>query len=69
VIFEALLKSGAFLILGVLSYLVVLLTMRASAGEELFQPQSDFGIVIGAALVALIVIIRNIVASNRKQEL
>ncbi len=58
----------SFLVLGVASYVVVLMAMRAAAGENLFQPQSDFGILIGAAIVALIVIVQNIVASNGKQD-
>ena len=65
---DSLRKSFLFLILGVVSYVIVLMAMRASAGENFFQPQSDFGILIGAAIVALIVIVRN-VASNGKQDL
>ena len=65
---DALRKSFLFLILGVVSYVVALMAMRAYAGENFFQPQSDFGIPIGAAIVALIVIVRNIVASNGKQD-
>jgi uncharacterized membrane protein YhhN len=69
VIGDSLRKSFLFLILGVVSYVIVLMAMRASAGENFFQPQSDFGILIGAAIVALIVIARNIIATNRKQDL
>ncbi len=57
-------KSILFLVPGLGSYVVVLMTMRAFASESFFQPQSDFGIPIGAAIVALIMIVRNIVASN-----
>lgn len=60
--------SVSVYLLGFFSYVLVLMAMRASAGEHFFQPQSDFGILIGAALVSIIVIVRNILASNGKQD-
>jgi uncharacterized membrane protein YhhN len=65
---DSLRKSVPVLLLGLVSYVAFLMAMRASAGEPFFQPQSDFGILIGAALVALIVIVRNIRETNGKQE-
>jgi uncharacterized membrane protein YhhN len=65
---QALGKSVGFLILGVISYVAVLAVMRASAGENIFQPQSDYGILLGAAIVAVIVIARNLRDYNGNQD-
>jgi hypothetical protein len=41
--------------------------MRWSSGAPLFQPQSDFGILIGAVLVAAYVVFQDLRGSNGKQ--
>jgi hypothetical protein len=48
------LKNRAGLIVsGAASFVVVIGGMRLSSGEPLVQPQTDLGIVIGLAMVAL----------------
>ncbi|MCI4678452.1 hypothetical protein K9U39_04360 [Rhodoblastus acidophilus] len=64
---ESLRKNGHFLLTGFLSAVVLLVVMRWSDGAPLFQPQSDFGILIGAALVAGFLIYRDVRGSNGKQ--
>jgi hypothetical protein len=66
-ILNILAKNAAFLFMGFFSAVAVILAMRASAGEPWFQPQSDFGVLIGAALVAVFVIVKDLRASNGKQ--
>jgi hypothetical protein len=63
---QSLRKNAAFLLAGLGSGIAALLLMRQSGGEPLFQPQSDFGIVIGAVLVAAYVIYQDTRESNRK---
>jgi hypothetical protein len=60
IILRILAKNAAFLFFGFFSAIAVLLAMRAWAGEPWFQPQSDFGILIGAALVAIFVVVRDL---------
>jgi hypothetical protein len=60
IILRILAKHAAFLFFGFFSAIAAILVMRASAGEPWFQPQSDFGILIGAALVAIFVIVRDL---------
>ncbi len=50
---ESLKKRAGLLIAGGVSFAMVLGVMRWSAGSPLVQPQSDFGVLIGLALVAL----------------
>ena len=64
---ESLRKNAAFLFFGFFSAVAAIVAMRASAGEPWFQPQSDFGVVIGAALVAIFVIVNDLRDSNGKQ--
>ena len=50
-------KRAHILIADGVSFALVLFVMRWSAGEKLVQPQSDFGVLIGLALVALYFVI------------
>jgi len=56
-VLESLKKRAHILIAGGVSFALVLFVMRWSAGEKLVQPQSDFGVLIGLALVALYFVI------------
>jgi hypothetical protein len=64
---ESLRKNAQFLLIGFGSAIVVLVIMRWSDGAPLFQPQSDFGIVIGAALVAGFMVYRDVRDTSGKQ--
>ncbi len=64
---ESLRKNAHFLLAGFGSAIVVLVLMRWSDGAPLFQPQSDFGIVIGAVLVAGYMVYRDMRGTNGKQ--
>ncbi len=64
---ESLRKNAQFLLIGFGSAIVVLVIMRWSDGAPLFQPQSDLGIVIGAALVAGFMVYRDVRGTNGKQ--
>jgi hypothetical protein len=66
---QSLRKNAPFLLAGLGSGIVALVLMRQSGGEPLFQPQSDFGIVIGAILVAAFVVYQDTRASNGKPSL
>jgi len=63
---QSLRKNGPFLVAGLGSAIVALMLMRQSGGEPLFQPQSDFGIVIGAVIVAAYVVYQDTRESNGK---
>ena len=63
---ESLRKNGYFLLSGLVSAVAFLVLMRWFDGAPLFQPQSDFGILIGAALVAGFVVFRDTRGSNGK---
>ena len=56
---QSLKKRAPTLLLGLASFLAVLAAMRWSAGDPLFQPSGDFGIVIGAAMVALFFVLND----------
>ena len=56
-VLESLKKRAHILIADGVSFALVLFVMRWSAGEKLLQPQSDFGVLIGLALVALYFVI------------
>lgn len=64
---ESLRKNAHFLLSGFLSAVAALLLMRWSDGAPLVQPQSDFGILIGAALVAAFLVYRDVRGPNGKQ--
>ena len=55
-----LLKNRAGLILsGAASFVVLVGGMRLASGEPLVQPQTDLGIVIGIAMVALYLVLND----------
>jgi hypothetical protein len=64
---DSLRKNAHFLISGFVSGIVVLALFRWSNGAPIFQPQSDFGILIGAALVSAFVVYQDVRGSNGKQ--
>jgi hypothetical protein len=66
-VMDSLRKNWHFLLSGFVSAIAVLVLMRWSSGAPLFQPQSDFGILIGVAAVAGYVIFRDMRGSNGKQ--
>ena len=63
---DSLRKNAAVLLTGLLTGIFVLVMLRQSSGEPLFQPQSDFGIVLGALLVTAFVVFRDLRDSNGK---
>jgi hypothetical protein len=63
---DSLRKNAAVLLTGLVTGILVLVMMRQSSGEPLFQPQSDFGIVLGALLVTTFVVFRDLRGSNGK---
>ena len=56
-ILESLKKRAGLLIAGGVSFALVLGVLRWSAGDRLLQPQSDLGVLIGLALVAVYFVI------------
>ena len=52
-VLESLRNRAGLIVSGVASFAVVIGGMRFAGGEPLVQPQTDFGIVIGVAMVAL----------------
>jgi len=60
IILRILAKNAGFLFFGFFSAIAALVAMRASAGEPWFQPQSDFGVLIGFALVAIFVVVKDL---------
>jgi hypothetical protein len=50
---ESLKKRASFLVIGGVSFAMALGVTRYGAGDPLFQPQSDLGILLGLALVML----------------
>jgi hypothetical protein len=50
---ESLKSRAGLLVSGALSFIVVIGGMRLAGGEPLVQPQSDVGILVGVAMVAL----------------
>ncbi len=65
---ESLRKNARFLISGLASAVAVLIVWRAVDGSALFQPQSDFGIVLGALLVAGYVVFQDMRESQEKSQ-
>jgi hypothetical protein len=60
IVLRILAKNAGFLFFGFFSAIIALVAMRAWSGEPWFQPHSDFGILIGAALVAIFVVIKDL---------
>ena len=56
-VLESLKKRAGLLIAGGVSFALVLGVLRWSAGDRLLQPQSDLGVLIGLALVAVYFVI------------
>lgn len=56
-VLESLRKRAGVLIAGGVSFALVLGVLRWSAGDKLLQPQSDLGVLIGLALVAVYFVI------------
>ena len=65
-VIESLRKNATLLLTGLGSAIVALILMRQSSGEPLFQPQSDFGVLLGAFVVAAFVVFRDMRESNGK---
>jgi hypothetical protein len=63
---ESLRKNARFLISGIGSAVLILLVWRAVDGSALIQPQSDFGIVLGALAVTAYVVVQDMRESNGK---
>ena len=58
-VLESLRNRAGLLVSGAASFLVVIAGMRLASGEPLIQPQTDVGIVIGVAMVALFFILND----------
>lgn len=56
-VLDSLKNRSSVLVSGAVSFAVVIEGMRLAAGEPLVQPQTDLGVVIGAAMVALYFVI------------
>ncbi|MCW2316386.1 hypothetical protein SAMN06265338_101566 [Rhodoblastus acidophilus] len=65
-VIESLRKNARFLGSGIFSAVALLLVWRAVNGAPLIQPQSDFGIVLGALAVTAYVVIQDLRESNGK---
>ena len=58
-VLESLKNRAGLIVTGAASFIVVIGGMRLAAGEPLLQPQSDVGVVLGVALVALFFLIND----------
>ena len=58
-VFESIRNRAGLIVSGAASFVVVIGGMRLMSGEPLVQPQTDLGIVIGIAMVALYFIIND----------
>ena len=56
-VLESLKNRAGFLVSGAASFAVLVGGIRLASGEPLVQPQTDVGIVIGIAMVALYVVL------------
>jgi len=57
---ESLKKRASFLVIGGVSFALALGATRYGAGEPLVQPQSDLGVILGLALVALFFVLYDV---------
>ena len=58
-VLESLRNRAGLLVSGAASFIVVIGGMRLASGEPLIQPQTDVGIVIGVAMVALFFVLND----------
>jgi hypothetical protein len=58
-VLESLKARAGVLVSGAASFVVVIGGMRLASGEPLVEPQSDTGIVVGVAMVALFLFIND----------
>jgi hypothetical protein len=58
-VLESLRNRAGLLVSGAASFVVVIGGMRFSSGEPLVQPQTDLGVVIGIAMVALYLVLND----------
>ena len=62
---ESLRDRAGLIVSGAASFIVVIGGMRLVSGEPLLQPQTDVGIVVGVAMVALFFVINDTRGSTR----
>jgi multisubunit Na+/H+ antiporter MnhC subunit len=58
-VIESLRNRAGLIVSGAASFVVVIGGMRFASGEPLVQPQTDLGIVIGVAMVALYLVLND----------
>ncbi len=64
-VLESLKNRAGFLVSGAGSFAGVLGVIRFTSGQPLVQPQTDLGIVIGIAMVALYLVLSDTRGSSR----
>ena len=58
-VIESLKKRAGFLVVGGVSFALALGATRYSSGEPLVQPNSDIGVLLGLALIALYFVLQD----------
>ncbi len=58
-VLESLKNRAGLIVSGAASFVVLVGGMRLASGEPLVQPQTDLGIVIGIAMVALYLVLND----------
>ncbi len=58
-VIESLRNRAGLIVSGAASFVVVVGGMRLASGEPLVQPQTDLGVVIGIAMVALYLVLND----------
>jgi hypothetical protein len=66
-VIESLRKNASFLATGFGSLVLVLVVLRLSQGEPVFQPQSDLGVLIGAVLITAFLVFKDMRESKGKK--
>ncbi len=64
-ILESLRNRAGLIVSGAASFVVLVGGMRLASGEPLVQPQSDIGVVIGIAMVALYFVLSDVRGGGR----
>ena len=64
-VLESLKSRAGFLVSGAASFAVLVGGIRLASGEPLVQPQTDLGIVIGIAMVALYLVLSDMRGGGR----